>query len=83
MKWTFEIAGLDGDCRLFGVNIFRYSWRDCGETSAVIDPHHGVEKRFHVYEVIIEDRRTASRPENFPMVFSGFICRKHERFLRR
>lgn len=54
MKWTFEIAGLDGDCRLFGVNIFRYSWRDCGETAAVIDPHHGVEKRFHVYEVIIE-----------------------------
>lgn len=23
MKWAFEIAGLDGDCRLFGVNIFK------------------------------------------------------------
>lgn len=54
MKWTFEIAGLDGDCRLFGVNIFRCSWRDCRETADVIDPHLGVEKRFHVYEVIIE-----------------------------
>ena len=54
MKWTFEIAGLDRDCQLFGVNIFKVPWRDCGETAAVIDPHHGVKKQFHVYEVIIE-----------------------------
>lgn len=54
MKWKFEIAGLDGDCQLFGVNIFKVPWQGCGETAAVIDPHHGVEKRFHVYEVIIK-----------------------------
>ena len=54
MKWVFVIAGLDGNCRLFGVNIFKYPWRDCKETAIVTDPHHGVTKRFHVYEVTIE-----------------------------
>lgn len=29
MKWTFELAGLNGDCRLFDVNIFKVPWRGC------------------------------------------------------
>ena len=49
MTWEFETSGLDGQCELFGVNIFQYRWRDCRETAAVIDPHYGTEKVFHVY----------------------------------
>ena len=54
MAWKFETCGLDGQCELFGVNIFKYRWRDCRETAAVTDPHYGVEKAFHVYEVEID-----------------------------
>ena len=53
MTWKFETSGFDGQCTLFGVNIFQYRWRDCRETAAVIDPHYGTEKVFHVYEVEI------------------------------
>lgn len=53
MNWKFETAGPDGECRLFGVNIFKYPWLDCKETADVIDPHYGVKKRFHVYEAKI------------------------------
>ena len=54
MAWKFETSGLDGQCKLFGVNIFKYRWRDCRERAAVTDPHYGVEKAFHVYEVEID-----------------------------
>lgn len=53
MTWKFETSGFDGQCTLFGVNIFQYRWRDCRETAAVIDLHYGTEKVFHVYEVEI------------------------------
>ena len=46
MTWKFETSGFDGQCTLFGVNIFQYRWRDCRETAAVIDPHYGTEKVF-------------------------------------
>lgn len=54
MDWKFETAGPTGECKAFGVNLFKYPWRDCRETAIVTDPHHGVEKVFHVYEVEID-----------------------------
>ena len=54
MNWKFETAGLTGECTAFGVDIFKYPWRNCGETAIVIDPHYGVEPTFHVYEVEID-----------------------------
>ena len=56
MTWKFETSGFDGQCTLFGVNIFQYRWRDCRETAAVIDPHYGTEKVFHVYEAEIDGK---------------------------
>ena len=53
MTSKFEASGLDGQCELFGVNIFKYRWFDCRGTATVIDPHYGTEKVFHVYEVEI------------------------------
>ena len=56
MTWKFETSGFDGQCELFGVNIFQYRWRDCREKAVVIDPHYGTEKVFHVYEVEINGK---------------------------
>ena len=49
----WETAGPTGECKAFGVNIFKYPWRNCGEKAVVTDPRHGVEKVFPVYEVEI------------------------------
>ena len=54
MDWKFETAGPTVECKAFGVNIFQYSWRSCGEKAVVTDPRHGVEKVFRVYEVEID-----------------------------
>jgi hypothetical protein len=56
MAWRFETAGPDGQCKLFGVNIFNCDWRDCRETAAVVDPHYGAKKLFHVFEVEVEEQ---------------------------
>ena len=53
MDWKFETAGPTGECKAFGVNIFKYPRRNCGEKAVVSDPRHGVEKVFPVYEVEI------------------------------
>ena len=54
MTWKFETAGPDGLCKLFGVSIFQYDWKDCRETATVTDPNHGTEKKLHVYEAEID-----------------------------
>lgn len=38
MEWKFEKSGLDGQCELYGVNIFDYDWQSTGETAWVDDP---------------------------------------------
>ena len=54
MDWKFETAGPTGECKAFGVNIFQYPWRACGEKAMVTAPRHGAEKVFRVYEVEID-----------------------------
>ena len=81
MTWEFETSGLDGQCELFGVNIFQYRWRDCRERAAVIDPHYGTEKAFHVYEVVsmrwrLTGRSAALPPGSSPTACGDFIWRK-------
>ncbi len=72
MVWKFETAGPSGLCRLFGVNIFQYSWRSCGETARVLDPHYGVEKVLPVYEVEIDGVTHRFASGEFSNGVSGF-----------
>lgn len=72
MTWKFETAGPDVGCRLFGVNIFRFPWRDCGEVADVTDPHHGTKKRFRVYEVTIEGQPRRFAAGEFSQGIFGF-----------
>lgn len=66
MTWKFETSGFDGQCTLFGVNIFQYRWRDCRENSGGHRSHYGTEKVFHVYEVRSTGRSTALPPGSSP-----------------
>ena len=77
MTWKFETSGFDGQCTLFGVNIFQYRWRDCRETAAVIDPHYGTEKVFHVYEVEINGQIHRFAAAEFSNCVWGFYLEKN------
>lgn len=47
-SWAKVATGVDGNCQLFGVNIFDYKWIDTGETVNV-----GTLYDFSVFEVDI------------------------------
>ena len=38
MAWEYETFGPDGQCKLFGVNIFDYDWQTTGKRVKVKDP---------------------------------------------
>ncbi len=38
MAWEYETFGPDGQCKLFGVNIFDYVWQTTGKRVKVQDP---------------------------------------------
>ena len=46
MDWKYETFGPDGQCKLFGVNIFDYDWKTTGKrVKAVSYTHLDVYKR--------------------------------------
>ena len=60
--WRFEATGVDGQCRVFGVNIFDCEWEATGERVLVRDPLYGQDHVFCVYRAQIggEKRRFAA-----------------------
>lgn len=48
-SWQLETTGVDGNVRLFGVNIFEYKWVDTKERVSV----PGLSYEVPVYEVTI------------------------------
>ena len=56
-KWKYKITGTDGNCVLFGVNIFDYEWIDTQEKVTVIDPLYHQTTCVNVYAVIIDGKR--------------------------
>ncbi len=47
--WKFIKTGLDGNCTLFGVNIFDYSWTNTGQKVEVVDPKYNQKYVLSVY----------------------------------
>ena len=48
MAWEFVKSGIDGNCELFGVNIFDYEWETTGKRIKVKDP---IYNQFHTFEI--------------------------------
>jgi len=51
--WQFETSGVEGEVKLFGVNIFDYQWQETGEYVKVTDPLYHTERSFCLYKVVI------------------------------
>ena len=57
--------------------LYTSRWRDCRETAAVIDPHYGTEKVFHVYEVEINGQIHRFAAGEFSNCVWGFYLEKN------
>ena len=52
MAWEYETFGPDGQCKLFGVNIFDYDWQTTGKRVKVKDPIYHQDHTFEVWQVL-------------------------------
>ena len=55
-EWNHQITGVDGNCQLFRVNIFKYDWESTGERVKIKDPLYNQEHVFNIYEVTINSK---------------------------
>ena len=72
MAWKFETAGFDGQCKLFGVNIFDYDWQTTGKRIKVKDPI-----TFEVWQVEIDGQIHRFAAGEFSNCVWGFYLEKN------
>ena len=54
--WKHKKTCADGNCNLFGVNIFDFEWTDTGELATVTDPIYHQEYNFNIFTVEIKGK---------------------------
>jgi len=52
-SWQLEITGIDGNAKLFGVNIFDYQWIDTKQRVQVSDLSYEIP----IYTVMIDNKQ--------------------------
>ena len=52
-SWQLEMTGIDGNTKLFGVNIFEYQWIDTKQRVQVSDLSYEIP----VYNVMIDNKQ--------------------------
>jgi len=70
--WKFVKAGYDGNCILFGVNIFDFEWSDTGKDIEVLDPAYQQKHMATVYNVEIKGKTMAFAAGEFSNCVYGF-----------
>ncbi len=55
--WKYQTMSVDGNAKLFGVNIFDYEWKSTGKEVIVRDPSYKQEHKVTVYTVDIEGKK--------------------------
>ena len=58
MAWEYETFGPDGQCKLFGVNIFDYNWQTTGKRVKVKDPIYHQDHTFEESTCPLEKVKT-------------------------
>ena len=75
--WQHVTTGVDGNARLFGVNIFDYEWERMGKSVEVTDPLYGQKYRFSVYKVMIDNKEYEFAAGEFSNCIYGFFVQKY------
>ena len=75
-KWRFIKTSTDGNCLLFGVNIFKYNWISTGEQISVTDPLYGQVHTFNVFTAEIKGESKIFAAGEFSNNVWGFYVYK-------
>ena len=70
--WKFVNSGVEGNCNIFGVNIFNYEWEDTGEEVEVVDPIYEQKHIFSVYCIKIGSNTVKFAAGEFSNCVYGF-----------
>ena len=76
MAWEYETFGPDGQCKLFGVNIFDYDWQTTGKRVKVKDPIYSQDHTFEVWQVEIDGQIHRFAPGSSPTVYGDSIWKR-------
>ena len=77
MAWEYETFGPDGQCKLFGVNIFDYDWQTTGKRVKVKDPIYHQDHTFEVWQVEIDGQIHRFAAGEFSNCVWGFYLEKN------
>ena len=78
MAWEFETAGPDGQCKLFGVNIFDYDWQTTWQASKSPRPRSITRRHtFEVWQVEIDGQIHRFAAGEFSNCVWGFYLEKN------
>lgn len=75
--WQHETTGLDGECQLFGVNIFDYKWCSINKNAIVHDPSYGQKHCFQIFRVAIDGEEHEFAAGEFSNGVWGFFVLKY------
>ncbi len=78
MAWRFEKTALDGQCELFGVNIFDQEWKSTGERVLINDPCFQQSHVFHVWQAEIDGQLQRFAAGEFCNSVWGFYLEEEE-----
>ena len=76
-RWKYETFGPDGQCKLFGVNIFDYNWQTTGKRVKVKDPIYHQDHTFEVWQVEIDGQIHRFAAGEFSNCVWGFYLEKN------
>jgi hypothetical protein len=72
MKWEYVKTEVEGNCQLFGVNLFDYEWEDTHSRIKVKDPAYRQEHMITIFRVKIEDKFYTFAAGEFSNCIWGF-----------
>lgn len=75
-SWKYKTTSTDGNCTLFGVNVFDFEWNDTGETATIIDPQYHKEHIFNVFSILINGKQKRFAAGEFSNCVWGFYVEK-------
>ena len=78
MAWEYETFGPDGQCKLFGVNIFDYVWQNHRQAGKVQDPIYHQDHTFEVWQVEIDGQLHSFAAGEFSNCVWGFYLGKND-----
>lgn len=72
IMWKFAKSSFEGNCELFGVNIFDFKWKNTNKKVKVRDPLYNQEYEITIYTVEIGNKEVTFAAGEFSNGVYGF-----------